>query len=72
MALSELNVGEKKTVGKVSADAKTQRFLQNVGLMPGAGIRVVAKVGRNMIVSVKNTRLAMDRTLARAITVTED
>lgn len=72
MALSELRIGDVKIVDKVGADVKTQRFLQNVGLMPGVGVRVVAKVGRNMIISVKNTRLAMDKTLADAITVTEE
>lgn len=72
MALSELNIGEKKIVDKISSDVKTQRFLQNVGLMPGVTVRVVAKVGKNMIISVKNTRLAMDKSLAGRITVTDD
>lgn len=69
MALSEVMLGEKRTVDKVSSDAKTQRFLQNIGLMPGVSVRIVARVGKNIIISVKNTRLAMDKNLASAITV---
>lgn len=69
MALYELSVGQKMIVDKISSDAKTQRFLQNIGLMPGVSVRVVAKIGKNIIISVKNTRLAMDKTLAGAITV---
>lgn len=69
MALTELALGERKTVQKVTTDPKTQRFLQNVGLMPGVPVRVVAKVGKNLIISVKNTRLAMDKTLAKDIFV---
>lgn len=69
MALYELKVGDKKIVDKVESDVKTNRFLQNVGLMPGVYVRVVAKIGKNIIVSVKNTRVAMDKSLAANITV---
>ena len=69
MALYELSVGQKMVVDTIDSDAKTKRFLQNIGLMPGVSVRVVAKIGKNIIISVKNTRLAMDKTLAGAITV---
>lgn len=69
MALYELSVGQKMVVDKIYSDAKTQRFLRNIGLMPGVSVRIVAKIGKNIIISVKNTRLAMDKTLAGEITV---
>lgn len=72
MALADLKIGDKKIVQKIDGDIKTQRFLQNVGLMPGTAVRVVAKVGRNMIISVKNTRLAIDKSLSTNITVTDE
>ena len=69
MALLELNLGDRKIVDKVTADPKTTRYLQNLGLMPGVPIRVVAKLGKNLIISVKNTRVAMDKSLAKDIFV---
>lgn len=69
MALSEVMSGEMKTVTQVNSDAKTQRFLQNIGLTSGVSVRVVSKVGKNLIISVKNTRLAMDKSLAQVIFV---
>lgn len=69
MALSEVMSGEMKTVTQVNSDAKTQRFLQNIGLTSGVSVRVVSKVGKNLIISVKNTRLAMNKSLAQVIFV---
>ncbi|MEG1781701.1 MAG: FeoA family protein [Oscillospiraceae bacterium] len=69
MALSEVMTGEQMTVTKVDSDVKTQRFLQNIGLMSGVSVRIVSRVGKNLIISVKNTRLAMDKSLAQAIFV---
>ena len=69
MPLSMAVIGEKKRVIKVGGKDEVRRFLQNLGFVEGAEITVVSELSGNMIINVKDTRIAIDKSMANRIMV---
>lgn len=69
MPLSMLNAGEVKKVVKINGKDDTRRFLKNLGFVEGSEVSIVSEVAGNLIVSVKDTRVAIDRAMANRIIV---
>lgn len=69
MPLSMLNAGEVKKVVKINGKDDTRRFLNNLGFVEGSEVSIVSEVAGNLIVSVKDTRVAIDRAMANRIIV---
>ena len=57
------------TIKKVSADEKTKRHLENLGVLVGAQINLVSIHKGNAILKVKDGRLALNQSLATKIFV---
>lgn len=69
MPLSMLNIGEKKKIIKVKGKDETRKFLKNLGFTEGAEISVVSKLSGNMIINIRDTRVAIDSFMANRIMV---
>lgn len=69
MPLSMVNTGETKSIIRISGRDETRRFLENLGFVEGADVTVVSETAGNMIVSVKDARVAIDRSMANRIMV---
>ena len=69
MPLSMAGIGEKKRVIKVGGKDEVRRFLQNLGFVEGVEITVVSELSGNMIINVKDTRIAIDKSMANRIMV---
>ena len=69
MPLSMAVIGEKKRVIKLGGKDEVRRFLQNLGFVEGAEITVVSELSGNMIINVKDTRIAIDKSMANRIMV---
>lgn len=69
MPLSMVGIGETKTVLKINGKDDTRRFLKNLGFVEGAELTVVSVLAGNMIVSIKDTRVAIDRSMSNRIMV---
>ena len=69
MPLIMLGSGVKKRIIKVSGKDKVRRFLESLGFVEGAEVSIVSELAGNMIVNVKDSRVAIDRELARCILV---
>ena len=69
MPLSMVGTGEKRAVIKVSGKDETRKFLENLGFVEGALVTVVSEIAGNMIVNVKDTRVAIDKAMANRIMV---
>ncbi len=67
IALAPLNV-ELKVI-KVLLDDKRKKHLENLGILPNANIKVLSSFDGEVILLVKNTRLALDRAIASKILV---
>ena len=69
MPLSMLDVGETKEVLRVTGKDETRQFLENLGFVEGSEVTVVSRISGNLIVNVKDTRIAIDRSMANRILV---
>ena len=69
MPLSMVNIGETKNIVKITGKDETRRFLENLGFVEGTEVTVVSAISGNMIVNVKDARVAIDRSMANRIMV---
>ena len=69
MPLSMINEGATGTVARVGGKEETRRFLENLGFVSGVSVTVISKLGGNMIVSVKDSRIAIGNDMANKIMV---
>lgn len=69
MPLTMLNAGETNTIKKVGGKEETKRFLENLGFVPGGKVTVVSDIGGNLIVNVKDSRVAIGKDMANRIMV---
>lgn len=56
-------------IRKVGGKEETRRFLENLGFVAGGTVTVVSVIGGNMIVNVKESRVAIGRDMANKIMV---
>ena len=69
MPLTMVNVGEKNTIKRVSGKEDTKKFLENLGFVIGGTVTVVSAIGGNVIVNVKDSRVAIGKDMANKIMV---
>ena len=69
MPLTMLNTGEPSTIKKVGGKEETRRFLENLGFVPGGEVTVVLEIDGNMIVNIKDSRVAIGKDMANKIMV---
>ena len=69
MPLTMVGTGAVNTIRKVGGNEETRRFLENLGFVSGAEITVLSEIGGNVIVNVKDSRVAINREMASRIMV---
>ncbi|MEG1994656.1 MAG: FeoA family protein [Oscillospiraceae bacterium] len=69
MPLTMVNVGEQNTIRKITGKDEVRQHLAELGFVVGEKITVISVIGGNMIVSVKNSRIAVDKTMTNRIIV---
>lgn len=69
MPLTMAKKGEPNSIKRVGGGDKTRQFLENLGFTPGTQITVVTANGGNVIVSVRESRVAISREMAMKILV---
>lgn len=69
MPLTMIGPGQEATVKKVSGKDEIRRFLGNLGFVEGTPVTVVSQLGGNLIVHVKDTRVALSMGMANRILV---
>ena len=69
MPLSMVNEGEPQVIKKVGRKEETRKFLENLGFVQGATVTVVSEISGNMIVNVKDSRVAIGKDMANRIMV---
>ena len=67
MPLTMAGIGETNTISRIGGNEETRRFLAN--LVAGAEVVVLSKIGGNVIVNVKDSRVAVNEDMARHIMV---
>ena len=69
MPLPMATMGEVNKIVKVGGNEETRRFLENLGFIAGTEITVVSSIGGNLIVNVKDSRIAVNEDMARHIVI---
>ncbi len=69
MPLTFANAGEENIIKKVGGNPETRKFLENLGFVAGGSITVISEIGGNVIVNVKDSRVAVSKEVACKIMV---
>lgn len=69
MPLSMVREGETTTISKVGGKEDTRRFLESLGFVNGGRVTVVSTMGGNIIVNIKDSRVAIGQDMAKKILV---
>ena len=69
MPLSMVKPGETNTNKKVGGKEETRKFLENLGFVTGGEVTVVSEIEGNLIVNVKDSRVAIGKDMANRIMV---
>ena len=69
MPLTLAKQGELVTIRKITGKDEIRQHLAELGFVMDAAVTVVSEMGGNLIVQVKNSRIALDRSMAGRIMV---
>lgn len=69
MPLILANTGEENIIKKVGGNPEARKFLENLGFVPGGTVTVISEIGGNVIVNVKDSRVAVSKEMASKIMV---
>ena len=69
MPLNLANPGETQIIRKIGGNPEVKKHLENLGFTVGGEISIVSTLGGNLIVKVKESRVAVSDELARKIMV---
>ena len=69
MPLTMAGIGETNTISRIGGNEETRRFLANLRFVAGTEVVVLSKIGGNVIVNVKDSRVAVNEDMARHIMV---
>ncbi|WP_325199587.1 FeoA family protein [Oscillibacter sp.] len=69
MPLSMAKTGETVTIRKITGKDEIRQHLAELGFVVGAAVTVVSEIAGNLILQVKDSRVALDRGLANRIMI---
>lgn len=69
MPLTMAKAGETVVIRKISGRDEVRRHLAELGFVVDAGVTVVSELGGSLIVQVRGSRIALDKTMANRIMV---
>ena len=69
MPLALANIGEEYMIRKVSGNPETKKHHEDLGFVAGGTVTVVSSLNGNVIVKVKEARIAISEEMARKIMI---
>lgn len=63
------DVGSEQTVRMIKGNDKIKLFIQKMGIAPGAQLKIVSAHGGDLIVYVKDVRIALTKDIASRIMI---
>lgn len=67
--LSLADPGKEQTIKKIGGNAEVRQHLENLGFVTGGSVAIISIMNGNVIVKVKESRIAISEELARKIMV---
>lgn len=69
MPLTMAKTGDTVTIMRITGKDEVRQHLAELGFVVGTGITVVNEMGGNLILQVKDSRVALDKTMANRIMI---
>lgn len=69
MPLSLAEIGEENTIKRIGGSPEVKKHLENLGFVAGGTVTVITTLAGNVIVNVKEARVAISEEMARKIMV---
>ena len=69
MPLTMAKNGEKNMIRKITGKDEVRQHLATLGFVVGESVTVVSEIGGNMILNIKDTRVALDKSMTNRIMV---
>ena len=69
MPLTMAKTGETVTVRKITGKDEVRQHLAELGFVVDSDVTVVSEIAGNLILQVKDSRIALDRTMANRIMI---
>lgn len=69
LPLTYASIDEENLIKKVGGNPEMKKHLEDLGFVVGATIRVVSVSGGNLIVNIKESKIALDEKLASKIMI---
>lgn len=67
MPLSFADVGEELVIKRIGGSPDTKKHLEDLGFVVGGIVKIVSTMAGNIIVNVKESRIAISREMAQKI-----
>jgi len=67
LPLNVASPGEENVIRKVGGSPEVKKHLEDLGFVAGGTVTLISALNGNLIVNVKNTRVALDAEMARRI-----
>ena len=69
MPLALADIGEENIIKKIGGSPEVKKHLENLGFVVGGTVSIVTSLGGNVIVNVKESRVAISEEMARKIMI---
>lgn len=69
MPITMLQLGETKIIKKINGKDETRHFLENLGLVAGSSVTLISEMAGNVIICVRDTRVAISKAMANKIII---
>lgn len=69
MPLTLASIGEDNIIKKIGGKPEVKKHLENLGFVVGGNVKVISQLGGNVIVNVKEARIAISQEMAQKIMI---
>lgn len=69
MPLIVADIGEENIIKKIGGNPEVKKHLENLGFVVGGNVTVITSIAGNLIVNVKEARVAISKEMASKIMI---
>ncbi|MDD6672529.1 MAG: FeoA family protein [Eubacteriales bacterium] len=69
MPLTFAHIGEENIIKKIGGKQEVKAHLENLGFVVGGNVTLINAIGGNVIVNVKESRIAISKEMAQKIMI---
>ncbi len=69
MPMTLANAGEELMIRRIGGNDSTRKYLESLGFVAGGSVTIVSEISGNVIVRVKDSRVAISKEMAQRVMV---